>query len=430
MKKNEKISNNKVPERIQQKTGDSFNFSTEHLSFWAKQQLIPRELAMFFLKKAEGVNKQYSEIEAYKKKNPNATTEQMVKDGLFELKKTKEEVEIEKKKIVEFHNFIKENWDELTKIFPLSPKPQLYENIDLSKYFGISGVISNSLYHLESLLGNMELDQIRESVYEAKGKFENSIGDSINLVYSFQASSKKEAEKVLVEYKKLMHTKGLNLWLGYWLMANKKNKTEYSCAMTDIMKLVSNKERSAFFSVKEKEEHWAITKILSMSKLLRSREIKKKGTNKQIKEWIEQPLVEIIGGEKELTDKEKYPTSLNIRVMSSIGDKKIFSPNSYHNNTVTLGLSDTFLAFKTQTRANQRERGKKLINLDWDFVFRAGNLKKTAITKKAAAKTKARKKLDRLKKNKIIADWNEHEEGISITPTEPFKKEKNKENST
>jgi hypothetical protein len=306
-------------------------------------------------------------------------------------------------------------------LIPTTPTPRLY---DIEEGFGIAHCISNSLYHLEELLKNMKKHQLYENVYEAKGSLTNSKGEAISLIYSFQASSEKEAEKILEEYKSIMITKGLKVWLAHWLMANKIGRVEYECPMIEIMKLISDEDREAFFSVKEKEEHWALTKMLTMSKLSREKPMKKRGTAKEFTRWIEQPLVEICGGEKEITANDKYPTAISVRVLMPRVDKEGFAPNLYNNNTVLLSPSDTFLAFKLQTRANQMNRGNRNLHVDWDFIFEAGNLQATANTKKAVAKAQARKKMDRLQKHEIIENWNEELMGICITPMKCKKKNK------
>ena len=108
----------------------------------------------------------------------------------------------------------------------------LFNNIDISQEFGIASIVSsNSLYHLEELLKEMKLHRLYETIYEAKSSVKNSSGEAISLNYSFQASTEEEAERVLKEYKSIMITKGLKVWLAHWLMANKQGRVEYSCPM-------------------------------------------------------------------------------------------------------------------------------------------------------------------------------------------------------
>lgn len=106
-----------------------------------------------------------------------------------------------------------------------------------------------------------------------------------------------------------------------------------------------------------------------------------------------------------MTSKDKYPTAVVMCVLMPRIDKKGFSSSIYKNSTLSLSLSDMFLAFKLQTRVAQNEhvgRGSKNIHVDWDFIFGAGDLQKTANTKRAVAKAQARKKMDRLQQSEII----------------------------
>jgi hypothetical protein len=298
----------------------------------------------------------------------------------------------------------------------------LFTDIDGTENFGISHCVSNALYHLEGILEKMNLVPIEGNVYEARGKITNSTGEAIGLTYSFQASSLEEANKNLREYKNIMLTKGLKTLLSHWVMANRQGDTDFACPMIEIMKLSSDENRNSFFSVKEKEEHWAITKMLGMSRLSRERMSKKRGTNTPVVQWIEQPLVEIIGGEKEMTAEDKYPTTLAVRVLMPKMDKKGFAPNRYVTKLLRLGNSDILLAYKLQTRSAQRGRGSQELHFGWDFIFEAGNLQATAHTKKAVAKAQARKKMDRLQESGVIEKWDEELLGVRITPIKQTRK--------
>ena len=140
-------------------------------------------------------------------------------------------------------------------------------------------------------------------------------------------------------------------------------------------------------------------------------------------QWIEQPLLEILGGEKEPEAEIKYPTLISARVLVPM-DEKGFVPAIYKNATILLRPSDVFIAFKIQTRAAQRGYGSKNLSFDWDFLFEAGNLQATAITKKAVAKAQTRKKMDRLQQSEIIEKWEENLLGMDITPKRQKKIEK------
>ena len=292
----------------------------------------------------------------------------------------------------------------------------LFDGIDVIEEFGIANCISNSLYHLKELLKTMGIFEIYTGLYEAKSSIKNSKGEAISLAYTFPAQSMDDAKTILKTYQSTMVTKGLKILMAHWMMANKTGRVEYSCSMTEVMKLIMDEKREAFFSVKEKEEHWALTKMLSASKLSRERKVKRRGRKEEIIQWIEQPLLEILGGEKEMTAEDKYPITIAMRVLMPRVDTKGFSPIIYKSNTTQLSPSDAFLAFFIQTRAGQRQRGTKPIAVDWDFIFEAGNLQATAISNHRMAKAQARKKMDRLQQGEIIEKWEEELTGVSVTP--------------
>jgi hypothetical protein len=179
-------------------------------------------------------------------------------------------------------------------------------------------------------------------------------------------------------------------------------------------------------SVKEKEEHWAITKMLGMSKLSRERKVIKRGTCTEVVRWVEQPLLEIVGGEKEMAAEDKYPTVVAVRVLMPRMDRKSkgFSPTMFSNKTLCLSPSDVYLAFMVQTRATQRQRGSKELHFDWDFIIEKGGLQTTAISNNSVAKASARKKMDRLQKNEIIEKWDEELLGVCIVPKKSKEKGK------
>ena len=305
---------------------------------------------------------------------------------------------------------------------PLSTR-SLFNDIDVSEEFGIANCISNSLYHLTGLLKNMVLTQLYENMYEAKSTVKNSKGEAISLTYTFQASANEEANSILKSYQSTMVNKGLKVWMAHWIMANKLGSVEYICPMIEIMKLIAEEDRSAFFSVKEKEEHWALTKMLSMSKLIREKNVKKRGTKTEVVQWVEQNLVEIVGGEKEGTSEDKYPSNVAVRVLMPRMENG-FSPITYKNNTTLLSPSDILLAFMLQTRAGQMSKGTKDLHFDWEFIFEAGNLQTTALSNRRGARAKARNKMDRLQQSEIIEKWQEELLGVCVTPKKQKKKEK------
>jgi hypothetical protein len=418
-----------VEEYLRSQGDTQVAYSPGHIKMLADLGKIPQELASWFFKDYEAKRMQYNEFQNFIKNNPDIPVEErhrhFFKEGALspeENAKVYEDMALGGQLLM----CLLQNRHLLSSepLIPVSPTRSLFNDINIVEEFGIANCISNSLYHLEELLKNMVIDKLYENMYEAKSSVKNTKGEAISLNYSFQATSQEEAERILSEYKSIMVSKGLKVWLAHWLMANKQGRVEYSCPMIEIMKLIADEDREAFFSVKEKEEHWALTKILEMSKLKRERKVKKKGTGTEIVQWVEQPLVEILGGEKEMTAEEKYPTAIAVRVLMPRLDKKGFAPTIYKNSTLLLSPSDMFLAFKLQTRATQQAHGTKNLHVDWDFIFEAGNLQATALSNQRGARAKARKKMDRLKESEIIEKWDEELMGVCVTPQKQKRKPK------
>lgn len=430
-----KDKHKEVEEYLRSQGETHIEYSTERIQLLLEAGKIDKELGEWFLKDCEAKEKQYRKWQEFVKNNPDISPEERMKQFFKEGPLSPEE----SAKLYEdmamsgqFLMHLLKNRHLLTSDLENPPTHGLFNGIDTAEEFGIANCICNSLYYLTELLNNMEISSLYEGLFEAKGSVKNSKGEAISLTYTFQATTKEEATLILKNYQSLMATKGLKVWIAHWITANKLGRVEYSCPMIDIMKMAADEEREAFFSVKEKEEHWALTKMLGMSKLLRERKTKKRGTNAQIIQWVEQPLVEIIGGEKEMTAEDKYPVAVAVRVLMPRMDKRGFSPTIYKNNTVVLSPSDMLLAFVLQTRAGQMGRGTKNLHYDWDFIFEVGNLQTTALSNHRVAKAKARKKMDRLQEGEIIENWNEELMGVCVTPKKQKKKssQEDKKNPT
>jgi hypothetical protein len=421
-----KEKHKEVEEYLRSQGETQIEYSTEHVKMLIDSGKMPKELGEWFLKDLEAKETQYRQMQEFIKNNPDIPPEERYKHFFKEGPLSPEE----SAKVYEdmalsgqFFMYLLKNRHLLANDkTALSPTTHsLFDDI-AAEEFGIANCISNSLYHLTELLKNMEPILIYGDLYEAKGSVKTSKGEAISLAYTFTAPSQEEARSHLKSYQSTMVAKGLKVLMAHWMMANKTGRVEYNCPMIDIMKLITDEEREAFFSVKEKEEHWALTKMLGMSKLSRERKIKKRGTSAEIVQWIEQPLLEIIGGEKEMTPEDKYPLTVAVRVLMPRIDTKGFAPIVYKNNTALMSPSDAFLSFWFQTRAGQRQRGAKPIYCDWDFIIEAGNLQATALSNPRMAKAQARKKMDRLQQGEIIEKWDEELTGVCVTP----KKTKNK----
>jgi hypothetical protein len=405
-------------------SGEQFSYTNEQLEKLAESGAIPKQLWDYHCRSMKNAYEKSEGFRQFKEVNKHLPEEELLKQffpsgqlSTEETIKFYEDAALES----QFLKFLLPNRDLLSKEQDASKgmSQGLFDGIDVVEEFGIANCISNSLYHLSELLKTMKASELYSGLYEAKSSVKNSQGEAISLTYTFPAQSLDDAKSILKNYQATMVTKGLKVLMAHWMMANKIGRVEYSCPMTEVMKLITDEERETFFSVKEKEEHWALIKMLSASKLSRERKVKKRGRRgrkEEIIQWIEQPLLEILGGEKEMTFEDKYPITIVMRVLMPRMDTKGFAPIIYKNNTTQLSPSDSFLAFFIQTRAGQRQRGTKPIAVDWNFIFEAGNLQATAISNHRMAKAQARKKMDRLQQGEIIEKWEEELTGVSVTP--------------
>lgn len=411
-----------------QKRGESqfIEFSPEKIQGLFESDQIPKDLTEWFFNNQKEQLKKKQEMEEFVKNNPDMPKDEMMNHLFKQGALSQEEILKNYENAAysgRFLEFLLDNSHLIVGDNTETNRLPLFKGIDSNESFGIARFMSDSIYYLKTLLKKMELTNIHAMGYEAIGETLNSKKEKIQLSYNFQASSEEEANKILKEYKETMASKGLKIWMAHWLMANEAGRVEYTCPMIEIMKRIADEDRESFFSVKEKEEHWAITRMLSGSKLGRKREVKKKGAKIPVEQWLEQPLLEILGGEKELETNDKYPNLIAVRVLGLM-DKSGFVASIYRNSTTRLSPSDTLLAYKIQTRATQQGYGTKSLRFDWDLLFEAGNLQSTAATKKTVAKAQVRKKLDRLQKSEIIEGWDEGIFGMDINPTKQKKRGK------
>ncbi len=292
---------------------------------------------------------------------------------------------------------------------------QLFKNIDHDDNFGISYGNANVMYYLSGLIDNEPLHEYADN-WKAKGSTVDSYGRKINLEYDFKASSKEDAVRVVKEYKDMMTTKGIQTWMAYWKIANVSGRPEFTCPLIAIMKCLSIETRKNRFDPEERQRFWNITKTLQKTRISMERYVRTDAKGKKIMQWIEQPLIEILGGEKEEEASEKYPLTISVRIRSAQLGSKEFAPALYKNEILKLNPNDAYLAFALSTRYGQK---KESSDFDWDYIFGLGGLQGTAKTNPREAKIKARKKLTRLKKANILDGIKEN--GNKVRPIiKPF----------
>lgn len=393
--------------------------SIEQIKVLVESGILPQEAWDHYCQFMKKTADRFEEIKKLKERNPDLSQEKLL-EKLFPLKElTKEEiVELyeDTAHSVQFLKFLLENRHLLeTKKYNRT----LFNNVDVNKgSMGIVQALSDSLYHLNKILNGMMLQHLYEHQYTAKGSTENTLGETITLEYEFRASSAKDAQDALEEYKNIMVKKGLRTWMAFWCSANEKGRVEYKCTLTEVMKWTAGEDRDSYFTQKEKEEFWNLTRMLEKTKLSRSKKVKKSGKtgDREFIAWIEQPLVQIVGGYRPAENDEKLPLSIDVRVLMPKMQNNGFAPALYSTSTLKLNPNDFLLAFLSQTRATKRGRGTKDLYHDWEMIFEAGNLQKTATYNPREAKAKARKKMARIQERGIIENWSEDLRGIHVIP--------------
>ncbi len=412
---------NKENEAYLRSLGDTqVTYTPEQITALVKAGLLSKELGDWFFKNHEELQRKHNEMKEFRKNNPNATDEEFIsrffKEGALSIEETVKMHEDASMSTQLLVNLIQNK--EFLSTSSLSEKinKTLFDKIDIQEDIGIVRALSDSLYHLEKILMEMTLTNLYENTYVAKGNFDNSKGESITLEYTFQASSHGEAESILKDYKNIMLKKGLRTWMAYWCSANEVGRVEYTVPLVDVMKWTASEEREAYFSQKEKEEFWSLTKILGMTKLSRTKVRRKRGSGREYVQWIEQPLIDIYGGERLAENDDKYPESVAVRVLMPRMGKNSFVPALYKPATLKLNPNDIYLAFIVQTRANQMGRGSRELFFDWEYLFEIGNLQQTAVSNTRMAKAKMRQKMDKLKDGDIIERAEEQLIGMSVQP--------------
>jgi hypothetical protein len=410
------------PSMTKDATGNyQYHFSSDHVLIWGRRGVMPQELVDTFFDQLKKNHEKHLKIKEFKEKNPEATHDDLMKFlGIPRILSKEESDQVLKdgQMSIKFHEFLVGNWGILLSSLEEEERSlRLFENVENEDSIGIVRQITDSMVYLNKLLDGSVLNNTYDNLYEAKAEIKNSKEEVISLIFSFTANSKEEAENTLENYKKMMIGKGLKIWMAHWGLANEYGRTEFSCPMTEVMKLISEEDREAHFSVKEKQEHWAITKMLGMTKVVREYSVRKKGTGKIVIQWIEQPLLEILGGEREAEDGDKYPQLIAVRVLASHVNMKGFVPAIFHKATYRLPPTTAFLAFAIQNRASQRDRGHTKLSFDWKFLFAYGGVEGTAKSNPRKAKADTRKKMDQIKDEDIISSWDERSDGMEVMPT-------------
>ena len=395
------------------------NLSSENIQTLVRSSQLSTEQGESYFQFTNKAGVISQQVINYGKQNPNHTPQE-AQDFIKNLNH-----ELTEKNIQEFtqvHNALINNWEIHYEIIKQQETQEsgIFNNVNTEEETGIVRQLTDPMNHLKELLEAAKLKKVND-VFVFEGKIQDSYGVEIILRYELNASSEEEAYELCEKYKKMMLTKGLKIWMAHWKTANQHHSLTFSCPMTEIMEAISEETRTARFAVGERQEHWTITQKLAKTELSFEKIIKR--GNKDKKQWFQQPLLEILGGEKETT--ESYPDIVAICVLKPQFNIKFF-PAIYKNNTLRLHPNDTGLAFYIQTRASQYGKGEKDITINWPLLFFHGGLEKTSQTSMRTAKARIRKKIKELQDKEIIEKYTEYIGGIIVTPKTQQKSKKTK----
>ncbi len=410
------------PVLIKEKNGDYQidNLSLEHINTWIEEKRIPKKLAKLYIDTIKNMNQDMnSKCKTYMdflKNKPNPSKQEL--KNLFKSMTAPSVIQFQEdiKNIANFQRYLVENFEKLTNA--LEVNTGLFNFVNLDETFGISREMTDSVSYLKELINNATIEQYDDGSFFIKGKEKDSYGEHILVKYELITSSENEAKRLFKRYKKRMHEKGLTIWMAHWKIANEQGNIEGQVKMIDVMKECSDEDRTSSFSVKEKKDHWSDTLMVSRTTISKERVITKKGCKKDSTLWIEQPLLEILGGEKEIDD---FPTIIARRLLRQHDNVKFF-PAIFKNTTLQLHPSDVNLAFYIQNRASQYQ--EKKLKLDWPLLLELGNLEKTYISNPRVAKKEIRNKMRRFVERGILENWEETAVQIWVTPSPQIIKNK------
>lgn len=401
-----------------EKGGTQMVFDSEHMKVWKRLNLMPAHLFEVLHQDMQRSRFEHQRLKKFKESHPDALIEDLCRvaggigrtsaeDGLLRCMAQKE-----------LHDFMVNNWESL--VMPFLPGSQLFTDVNANKNFGVSRIEADPLYRLWDLLDNMTAIQIGENDFKARGAVKNSQGLCIVLEYDFKAKNQRDADEIVHKYKKMMLSKGLRTVLAFWKEANLKGRPSFNCYLSEVMNHCVE-GRKSYFNDEERKEFWGTIRALAATKFRLEWPAKKNvrrlpqdrsGNKTSSLEWIEQPLMQIHGGEKK-TD-EGCPVRLNCTVLTQKAADAKFFPAIFSNKTLQLHPSDIYFGVVIQTRASQT--GGKEITYDWHFTFKIANVEGQAKTNPRAAKNLVRKKLGKFRDSELIENWREDRSSVHITP--------------
>ncbi len=280
-----------------------------------------------------------------------------------------------------------------------------FKNINSSDEFGIERFVLDRIYHLPSLIEEIELSHLGGTKYVVQSEKRDSAGNAVRFEHRFQATSEGEAGKLFEN----MATKQVGIWqkiwLACWLLGNKKGQFTYSCTLSELMH-TAYPQRNSYFSNGEKIEFYEHLKSIEQTRFVFSKSIKKiQRKKKPILSYII-PLI-LITQEIRKSDKDKYPEQLTVSLRPFEPDPR--NEKIYHvgaaikNKTLELHADDTQLASWIQTRKSQRPE-ENFLKISREFLIKLSGLQKTDESNKSVANKCLLTKFKRLLEKGILKD--------------------------
>ena len=391
-----------------------FKYRLEDIDRFLQKGEISSEEAESLKEEITTLDSQMKSFQKWKKTNPLATQEEEIKvfEEITKIKDLKEKELKDKNFQLAIRKLIAQKGLEKT--------TPLFKSINTTTHYGITKSIMDRLFHLPKLLENAVAYNTSGWQWEIKANLSDKdrghMGP-IGLYHSFTASNAEEAKKYLDDFKIWIREEALQDLNAYWKIACEKNKFNYSCSLSDVMTKNSDDSRTAFFSVKEKQRFWASTRKLENTKLTikldfsKNKQKKRSTINKKNdqKILIEHRLVDV-GARMQTVNEDTYPNNIMVRVLNAEEfQHQSQIATAIHNNTLKLPRKDILLALTIQTRQSQTQ-GKETNEFDEAFLINRANLQQTANSNKSKARSDLRKKLEKIKENKIIETYSRAEE--------------------
>ncbi len=112
-----------------------------------------------------------------------------------------------------------------------------YKNIDPSEGFGIERFVLDRVYYLPKLLEDTKLTHTSGITYLVSSEHKDRSGNSVTLEHRFQATNEEEAIKLYEQIASKLAGTQQKIWLACWQLANELKKFNYTCQLTDLMRL-------------------------------------------------------------------------------------------------------------------------------------------------------------------------------------------------